>query len=77
LGQILNLTVVAEGVEEETQVSILQEYSCDEAQGYYFSTPRPPDEITERLKVGSIAIASAPCAVVSGAWHMLGSRAVR
>ena len=77
LGQILNLTVVAEGVEEETQVSILQEYSCDEAQGYYFSTPRPPDEITERLKVGSIAIASAPCAVVSGAWHMLGSSAVR
>ena len=77
LGKILNLTVVAEGVEEETQVSILQEYSCDEAQGYYFSTPRPPDEITERLKVGSIAIASAPCAVVSGAWHMLGSSAVR
>ena len=65
LGKILNLTVVAEGVEEEAQVSILQEYSCDEAQGYYFSTPRPADEITEKLKLGTIA--SAPCAVASGA----------
>ena len=65
LGKILNLTVVAEGVEEEAQVSILQEYSCDEAQGYYFSTPRPSEEIARRLKLGTIA--AAPSAVASGA----------
>ena len=42
LGQKLNYIVVAEGIENETQMRYLKSYQCDRAQGYYFS--RPLDE---------------------------------
>lgn len=35
----LNLSVVAEGVETETQYRFIQAKGCDEMQGYYFSEP--------------------------------------
>ncbi|HWI50207.1 MAG TPA: EAL domain-containing protein [Rummeliibacillus sp.] len=35
----LNFKVIAEGVENETQKSFLQEIECDELQGYLFSRP--------------------------------------
>jgi diguanylate cyclase (GGDEF)-like protein len=39
LSHELNLQVVAEGVEEESQLLFLQENNCDLIQGYYFSKP--------------------------------------
>ena len=30
----------------------LQAHQCDEAQGYYFSRPLPPDEFAKFLAVG-------------------------
>lgn len=39
----LGLTVVAEGVEELTQLERLKEHGCDEIQGYYLSPPVPAD----------------------------------
>jgi len=39
MGKTLSLTVVAEGVETPEQQAFLRERSCDEMQGYYFSTP--------------------------------------
>jgi diguanylate cyclase (GGDEF)-like protein len=39
MGQILNIKVVAEGVEEEAQVDFLKDIECDQIQGYYFSKP--------------------------------------
>src|SRR6185436_6279564 len=39
MGKTLSLTVVAEGVETSEQQAFLSERSCDEMQGYYFSTP--------------------------------------
>jgi diguanylate cyclase (GGDEF)-like protein/PAS domain S-box-containing protein len=44
LGHSLNMTVVAEGIENESQSALLQEYGCDEFQGYYLSPPLPADE---------------------------------
>ncbi|MBS7533238.1 EAL domain-containing protein [Ancylobacter sonchi] len=49
LGHILNLQVVAEGVEEEAHLTVLRAEGCDEVQGYYFSRPIPPDAFVEWL----------------------------
>ncbi|MDQ0512153.1 EAL domain-containing response regulator [Ancylobacter amanitiformis] len=43
LGHILHLQVLAEGVEEESQLALLRSEGCDEVQGYYFSRPIPAD----------------------------------
>jgi len=40
----LQLTVTAEGVESEGQVAFLKELKCQEAQGYFFSRPVPPEQ---------------------------------
>ncbi|MHB1332133.1 MAG: putative bifunctional diguanylate cyclase/phosphodiesterase [Sulfuriferula sp.] len=48
LGQSLNLSVMAEGVETAEQLAMLKQYGCDEVQGYYFSKPVPNNEL-ERL----------------------------
>ncbi len=39
----LGLTVVAEGVETETQLRFLDQFRCDEIQGYWLSRPVDPD----------------------------------
>ena len=41
LGQVLGMTVVAEGVETEAQLALLQSYGCHVFQGYYLSPPLP------------------------------------
>ncbi len=43
LAHTLNLRVLAEGVENEDQLSFLLEHKCDEMQGYYFSIPLPAE----------------------------------
>ncbi len=46
----LNLKVIAEGVENEVQMSFLRAHHCDEIQGYYFSQPLAVDEVAEILR---------------------------
>ncbi len=46
----LNLKVIAEGVEDEAQMSFLREHRCDQIQGYYFSKPISASEMTEKLE---------------------------
>ena len=45
LGQSLDLTVVAEGVETPEQLSILQKLGCDEYQGFHMSAAIPSRRI--------------------------------
>jgi diguanylate cyclase (GGDEF)-like protein/PAS domain S-box-containing protein len=52
LAHSLKLTVVAEGVETETQLNFLALHSCDEMQGYYFSRPVPAVELEAMLREG-------------------------
>jgi len=45
MARSLNLKVIAEGVEDEAQMSFLQAHHCDEIQGYYFSKPLGPTRL--------------------------------
>ena len=45
----LAIKVVAEGVEEESQLAFLRDLDCDLAQGYYYYHPLASDEITQLL----------------------------
>ncbi|MEV4639224.1 EAL domain-containing protein [Actinoplanes sp. NPDC049548] len=49
LGRALELTVVAEGVETESQFHHLRERGCDVIQGYYVSHPLPAPELSSWL----------------------------
>ena len=50
MARSLNLKVIAEGVEDEAQMSFLQAHHCDEIQGYYFSKPLGADAVAEKLR---------------------------
>ncbi len=50
MGKTLRLTVVAEGVETQEQMDFLQEHSCDEMQGFYFSKPVVPEQFADLLR---------------------------
>jgi diguanylate cyclase (GGDEF)-like protein len=46
----LRLKVIAEGVENEAQMSFLRAHQCDEIQGYYFSKPLAVDKVADKLR---------------------------
>ena len=52
MARTLDLSVVAEGVENETHVAMLNALSCGTAQGYYYSRPVPEDEFAAMLATG-------------------------
>lgn len=49
----LDIDVVAEGVETDEQLEFLRDHNCDEFQGYLFSRPLPPENLTAMLKVSA------------------------
>ncbi len=52
MARSLKLRVVAEGVETLEQTEFLKARLCDEAQGYYFSRPVPPEQFANLLRTG-------------------------
>ena len=44
IARLLEVPVIAEGVETKEQMELLKELDCDIIQGYYFSRPVPPDD---------------------------------
>lgn len=53
LGQSLRVPVLAEGVETRTQLDILLDEGCDEAQGYFLGRPVPIERIRLGPEVGA------------------------
>jgi EAL domain-containing protein (putative c-di-GMP-specific phosphodiesterase class I) len=49
MGNSLRLSVVAEGVEDESQLAFLQVLQCNEAQGFLFSPPVPAEQAAQFL----------------------------
>jgi diguanylate cyclase (GGDEF)-like protein/PAS domain S-box-containing protein len=52
MGRSLKLRVIAEGVETPEELAFLQAHECDEAQGYFFSRPVPPEQFAKLLVTG-------------------------
>jgi len=50
LAHSLNLKVVAEGVDSESQLQLLKLWKCDEIQGFLFSKPLPADTLLRFLR---------------------------
>ena len=54
LARELGIDVIAEGVETEEQLNLIQNWGCGEVQGYYYSRPLLPDMIAPLLRDGHI-----------------------
>jgi diguanylate cyclase (GGDEF)-like protein/PAS domain S-box-containing protein len=60
IARSLEIRVIAEGVETEAQFAFLRRRECDEAQGFYFSRPLPPDLLTRLLTGDGFSDAGQP-----------------
>ena len=58
MARSLKLTVIAEGVETESQAALLRRQGCQFMQGYLFSRPVPTAEFTMLLQKDAIATSS-------------------
>ena len=49
LSKLLNMQVLAEGVETKEQLEELRKMKCDEVQGFYYARPMPENEFIEYI----------------------------
>jgi len=57
LGHNLGLSIVAEGVEDESSLAFLREVGCDIAQGFFIAKPMPAESIADWATTSSWRIA--------------------
>lgn len=50
IARLLEVPVIAEGVETKEQMELLKSIGCDIIQGYYFSKPLPPEEFCKLFR---------------------------
>jgi diguanylate cyclase (GGDEF)-like protein/PAS domain S-box-containing protein len=55
MGRKLKLRVVANGVERTEDLELLWDHNCDEALGYFFGEPVPPEQFCEMLRSQAIS----------------------
>ena len=60
LGHLLQIKVIAEGIESEAQMTWLRQEGCEEGQGFYFSRPVPAPEFEELLRRQAVSCAAVP-----------------
>ncbi len=53
LAELLNMAVVAEGIETEVEESFLRRLRCKYGQGYRYARPLPPDRLADLLALGA------------------------
>ena len=61
-----DLTVVAEGVENEEQQQMLRAFGCDHAQGFHLARPMPADQVRALLAKASAEAAVTPTGEPTG-----------
>jgi len=67
LARTMHIQAVAEGVEDNKQLTALRQVRCESAQGYYFATPLPPHEMASLLRAGLISPAPDTPSALQGA----------
>jgi EAL domain-containing protein (putative c-di-GMP-specific phosphodiesterase class I) len=71
LGKSLDIPVLAEGVETESQLRVLEAEGCDEAQGYYFGRPAAAPSLAAPSlgapSLGAPSLAALPDLTANGA----------
>ena len=55
LGRSMQLTVIAEGVENQAQQQFLANEGCEQIQGYIVSLPLPPEEFAATFLLASLS----------------------
>lgn len=60
LAQALSMSTIAEGIEEESQASVLRSLHCEAGQGYFFSKPLPATQATALLNQPPVWFTVAP-----------------
>ena len=50
LSKMLNMKVLAEGVETKEQLELLRKMKCDEVQGFYYARPMPETEFVQYVR---------------------------
>ncbi|MFZ6748180.1 putative bifunctional diguanylate cyclase/phosphodiesterase [Undibacterium sp. Ren11W] len=56
MGNSLKLRVIAEGIENQKQLSFLKTLNCEEGQGNFFSRPLTADQFSQLLTIGNCQI---------------------
>ena len=69
IGRSMDLRVIAEGVENASQLAWLQAEGGEEAQGFFFSRPLPAKSMTTLLKLGTNFLLQPRVVPRSGKWH--------